>query len=281
MAYLINGNGFSPVLAQDDADFYAGLVGAGGMLDIGGKMAATVVNATTIRLTDGVYVDGEGRRVQIRPGGHEDCTIPTGSEGVTTVYGIGWHIYVDGSSNELVEAYVASSWPSSTGTLREGYTDTYIKLYEVTQTGFTIASVNPVFTVIAGYGTHASALAAVSAAVNALSYQPGDSVSGYAGAGGYVTASGKEVLFNIPMLRKPIGPAVTSVTVSNFSARMRQNGKYIFGSASARASVASDHITVMFNGFGILLSVRSDAAYTGAVNNGSVGVDFSATLTFG
>ena len=134
---------------------------------------------------------------------------------------------------------------------------------------------------IAGYGTHASALAAVTAAVNALSYQPGDSVSGWAAADGYVTSSGKEVLFNFPMLRKPIGPAVTSVTVSNFSARMRQNGKYIFGSGSARASVASDHITVTFNGFGIMLSVRSDAAYTGATNNGTVGVDFSATLTFG
>ena len=280
MAYLINGNGFSPVLAQDDADFYAGLVGVGGMLDIGGKMAATVVNASTIRLTDGVYVDGEGRRVQIRAGGHEDFTIPTGSEGVTTVYGIGWHIYVDGSSNELVEAYVASSWPSSTGTLREGYTDTYIKLYEVTQTGFTISSVDPVFTEIAGYGTHASALAAVTATVNALSYQPGDSISGFAASVGYLTSGGKEVLFNFPMLRKPIGPAVTSVTVSNFSARMRQNGKYIFGSSSARASMASDHITVFFNHFGIMLCLRSDAAYTGAVNNDTVGVDFSATLTF-
>ena len=46
------------ILAEDDAAIYAALIGDDRVLDIGGKLAATVISNNKVRITDGVVVVG-------------------------------------------------------------------------------------------------------------------------------------------------------------------------------------------------------------------------------
>lgn len=80
MAVLINGNGYSPVTAQQDADLYAGIVGNDTVvLNVGNEMAAQIINSTTVRILDGEAVS-QGRRIHLDPGEYDDFTIPTGTQ---------------------------------------------------------------------------------------------------------------------------------------------------------------------------------------------------------
>lgn len=277
-AKLINGNGFSPVLAQDDADFYAGLMGSGGMLNIGNMMAASTVDATTIRLSDGVYVNGEGRRIQIRVGEYEDFTIPSGSEGVTRTYHIGYRIYVDGSGNELCEPYVTTSWPSGDTSLRDGNTETYVRLYTVTQTGYSITAVTPVYTVIQGLGSYTSRMTKLEDSMKSRFQQAG-AVNFEIFGTGYVTTSGKEIWTTFTPI-KPLDPSIKKFTITAMHIRARQNGKYLYGTAGARASFPVTNIKVNVAAGGINLIFAQAAAFTGATNNAPVGIEMQIAGRF-
>lgn len=142
MAVLINGNGYSPVTAQQDADLYAGLVGnLTTVLDVGNGMAAQIINSNTVRILDGEAVS-QGRRIHLDPGSYDDFTIPTGTQGMTSYYIIGYHIYTDGSGNELVETFVQQMQNAADTIteeqLRDGATDSYVSLYRVTVDGLTL-----------------------------------------------------------------------------------------------------------------------------------------------
>lgn len=142
MAVLINGNGYSPVTAQQDADLYAGLVGNSTMvLSVGNEMAAQIINSNTVRILDGEAVS-QGRRIHLDPGSYDDFTIPTGTQGVVSRYIIGYHIYTDGSGNELVETFVQQIQTADEripeAQMRDGATDSYVSLYRVTVNGTTI-----------------------------------------------------------------------------------------------------------------------------------------------
>lgn len=149
MALLINGNGFSPVTAQEDADLYAGLVGQSlTVLNVGNNMAYSIQSATCVRILDGEAVC-QGRRIHLDPGTYDDFTIPSGSSGVTSYYIIGYHIYTDGSGNELAETFVeqmsSASDTVSEAVLRDGATETYVSFYRVTVSGLTISSVTALY----------------------------------------------------------------------------------------------------------------------------------------
>lgn len=142
MAVLINGNGYSPVTAQQDADLYAGIVGNDTVvLNVGNEMAAQIINSTTVRILDGEAVS-QGRRIHLDPGEYDDFTIPTGTQGVVSRYLIGYHIYTDEDGNELAETFVEQiqnaddTMPDSQ--LRDGASDAYVTLYRVTVNGATI-----------------------------------------------------------------------------------------------------------------------------------------------
>lgn len=153
MAVLINGNGYSPVTAQQDADLYAGLIGqALTVLDIGSNMAATIIDNNTVRIADGEAVC-QGRRIHNDPGTYDDFTIPTGSQGVTSYYIIGYRLYTN-SDNEEVAATFVQAMSSSTDTiteavLRDGASETYISFYRVTVTSLAITAVDPLYVVMA------------------------------------------------------------------------------------------------------------------------------------
>ena len=149
MAVLINGDGYSPVTAQQDADFYAGIFGQRlRVLDIGSKMAASIISPTCVRVADGEAIV-QGRRIHNNVGTYDDFEIPVGEQGITKYYIIGYRLFRDTDTKEKAETFVREV-ASSTATitedvLRNGATETYISFYRVTKIGFVIDSVTPMY----------------------------------------------------------------------------------------------------------------------------------------
>ena len=110
MAILVNGSGFKFVTGQIDADLFRGLTGGDGVfLQTGSNMAYSVPSANTVRILDGEFITNEGRRIQIKAGNYDDFAIPSGSQGVTTYYFIGYRFYIgtgEQEGYELCEQYV-------------------------------------------------------------------------------------------------------------------------------------------------------------------------------
>ncbi len=138
MANLINGNGYTGITAQVDADLLAGLTGGvTGILPVGSKMAGSIVSNVP-RIADGVILTKEGRRIQVDYGSYDDFTIPAGTAGVTSYYIIGYKLSADASDNQTCETFVQASAADGTiaeSTLKEGSSEVYISLYKVIQTG--------------------------------------------------------------------------------------------------------------------------------------------------
>lgn len=146
MATLINGDGNAAVYAAQDADWFAGVEGnVTKILNIGLKMAYEIEDANTIAVKNGVIVTKEGRRIQVDAGSIDEFTIPTGAQGVTKYYIIGYHLYTDSSSNQLCETFV-QLMANNTDTIPEdtfrgGSDEVYVSLYRVTQDGITLSTV--------------------------------------------------------------------------------------------------------------------------------------------
>lgn len=138
MAKLINGNGQTDITAQIDADFYAGLTGGmTGVMPVGRRMEAAIVDNVP-RIYDGVILTKEGRRIQIDADEYDEFTIPDGSAGTTSFYIIGYKLIVESDESQKAELFVQQSTADGAiveNTLREGYTEVYISLYRVMQTG--------------------------------------------------------------------------------------------------------------------------------------------------
>ena len=152
MATLINGNGNPAIYAQQDADFYNGIMGPRTrILNVGSKMAATIEDANTIAIADGAIITKEGRRVQVDVGNVDEFIIPTGQAGTTRYYIIGYHLYTDGSANQLCETFVqlmaSGSETITEDEFREGATEVYVSLYRIEQTGLTLNDPEALLTV--------------------------------------------------------------------------------------------------------------------------------------
>lgn len=152
MATLINGNGNPAIYAQQDADFYNGIMGPRTrILNVDSKMAATIEDANTIAIADGVIITKEGRRVQVDVGNVDEFIIPTGQAGTTRYYIIGYHLYTDGSANQLCETFVqlmaSGSETITEDEFREGATEVYVSLYRIEQTGLTLNDPEALLTV--------------------------------------------------------------------------------------------------------------------------------------
>ena len=162
MARLINGNSVQGITAQTDADFYGGIAGdVTGILAIGRRMEAEVVNNTPRRY-DGTMLTKEGRRVQIDYGSYDDFSITAGTEGVTRYFLIGYKLTTESNGAQTCSTFVEASTASGTieeHMLKDGYTDVYISLYRVTQTGTvnTISNcLRPLFRPLGTAGTEES-----------------------------------------------------------------------------------------------------------------------------
>ena len=145
-ANLITGNGFSPITASMDADFQSGIVGDKTViLPIGSNMALSIEDANTIKADDGVIITKEGRRIQIDNGAIEEWTIPTGAQGQTKYYIVGFHLYTDDEANEICETFVEevdnATSTITENTFRGGATEVYISVGRIKQIGVSLDSV--------------------------------------------------------------------------------------------------------------------------------------------
>lgn len=150
MAVLVNGDGYSPVTAQMDADFYAGIWGTDlSVLNIGSNMAASIESATSVRIADGEAII-QGRRLHIDAGSYDEFTIPVGEQGVNSYYIIGYELYRDSENKELCRTFVQSVESASAtvpvgGVLRDGATSIKVSMYRVTKSGVNIGDVTALF----------------------------------------------------------------------------------------------------------------------------------------
>lgn len=152
MAYLINGNGFAPVTAQQDADLYGGIIGLPlTVLNVGNTMAAYVAANTDVHILDGEAVC-QGRRIHINADDYDSFEIPVGTVGVVAYYIIGYRIYTDtDTGNELAETFVRHM-NNATETipedvLRDGAAECYVSMYRITLNGLSITNTEPLFDV--------------------------------------------------------------------------------------------------------------------------------------
>lgn len=143
---LITGNLFSPIQASQDSDYQAGTFGEKTqILNVGSKMAVSIVDNSTIRCEDGVLVTREGRRVQIDNGDVVEWTIPTGTQGTTSYYIVGFRLYTDDESAQLCDTFVQLvSGPGATiteDTFRDGAVEIFVSVARVVQNEITLESI--------------------------------------------------------------------------------------------------------------------------------------------
>lgn len=147
MAKLINGNGNPAVYANEDSDLLAAIMGnQTSITAIGEQFRADQADANTIEVFDGVIITKEGRRIQLDANQVDLFEIPTGTQGQTNYYIIGYHLYTDTDANQFCEVFVqlmeSASDTIPEDTFRGGADDVYISLYRVTQDGLNIDSID-------------------------------------------------------------------------------------------------------------------------------------------
>ena len=143
MAVLINGNGNEAIYAQQDADWFASIMGnQTAITAIGSKFAATLEDANTIGVADGVIITQEGRRIQLDVNELDLFDIPAGGQGQTNYYIIGYHLVTGDLSEQYCETFVrlmdndTDTIPEDT--FRSGADEVFVSLYRVTQVNLAI-----------------------------------------------------------------------------------------------------------------------------------------------
>lgn len=165
MAVLINGNGNPAVYAAQDADWFASIMGnTTAITGVGEQFAATQEDANTISIADGVIITQEGRRIQLDANESDLFDIPTGTQGTTNYYIIGYHLTTDETSAQSCDTFVQlmdnGTDTIQEDTFRDGADEVYISLYRVTQTGLNITAIDlllPTISSIAQLSQHLTA----------------------------------------------------------------------------------------------------------------------------
>lgn len=146
MATLINGNGNLAIYAQQDADWYAALMGGQTVITaVGNQFAYELLASNTIGVKDGVIITKEGRRIQLDVNAIDSFDIPTGAQGTTNYYIIGYHLVTGNQSEQTCETFVqlmengTDTIPE--GSFRDGDDEVFISLYRVEQDDLTIGTI--------------------------------------------------------------------------------------------------------------------------------------------
>lgn len=161
MAKLINGDGNPAIYAAEDSDWFASIMGnQTSITGVGSQFAATITDANTVTVADGVIITKEGRRIQLDVNMDDSFTIPAGQQDVTNYYIIGYHLVSDDLSVQTAEKFVqlmdSSSATIPEDTFRGGADDVYVSLYRVTQVGLALTSLQALLPKITNvHGTEA------------------------------------------------------------------------------------------------------------------------------
>jgi hypothetical protein len=146
MATLINGNGNLAIYAQQDADWYASIMGGQTVITgVGQQFEYSLLDANTIGVSDGVIITKEGRRIQLDVNEIDTFDIPSGAQGTTNYYIIGYHLVTGDQSEQTVETFVQLMENGSDtipeGSFREGDDDVFVSLYRVQQNDLALGTI--------------------------------------------------------------------------------------------------------------------------------------------
>lgn len=107
----------------------------------------------------------------------------------------------------------------------------------------------------------------------------GDSFNTTIQVGGYITNSGKDVAFQLPLNNPVIGsPTVTIASVDGLC--VRQNNKYLYGSAASTFAKPSSYSCTLVNGGNHIKITAKMANTTNVENNSTCGIYASIKVTF-
>lgn len=107
----------------------------------------------------------------------------------------------------------------------------------------------------------------------------GDSFNTTIQVGGYITNSGKDVTFQLPLNNPVIGsPTVTIASVDGLC--VRQNNKYLYGSAASKFAKPSSYSCTLVNGGNHIKITAKMANTTNVENNSACGIYASIKVTF-
>ena len=283
--YLVTGFTGQDVTASLDAHMHAALVGAGSYVTaLGSQLAASIVDANTIRLADGALFF-QGLFACIPTGQTADVALESGSQGQNRLDLIGFQYTKDVTTGQEQGTFVALKGTPVAGTPEApaytagdclgGAVSAFLPLYLVRLTGIAVESVTrhgqwqslpPVSQANQTSAALASQLTQVQQQYAGLVLAPGDSiyVRNVFCAGG-VTGGGKNLYFFIPLSRTPVG--VTTVTLTNpdtanVTAR-KVSGGYI---ADGKTVGTMGTVTCDIHPNGVAVSIRSETVYD-VVNN--------------
>lgn len=283
--YLVTGFTGQDVTASLDAHMHAAMVGAGSYVTaLGSQLAASIVDANTIRLADGALFF-QGLFACIPTGQTADVALESGSQGQNRLDLIGFQYTKDVTTGQEQGTFVALKGTPVAGTPEppaytagdclSGAVSAFLPLYLVRLTGIAVESVTrhgqwqsltPVSQANQTSAALASQLTQVQQQYAGLVLVPGDSiyVRSVFCAGG-VTGGGKNLYFFIPLSRTPVG--VTTVTLTNpdtanVTAR-KVSGGYI---ADGKTVGTMGTVTCDIHPNGVAVSIRSETVYD-VVNN--------------
>lgn len=107
----------------------------------------------------------------------------------------------------------------------------------------------------------------------------GDSFNTTIQVGGYITNSGKDVTFQLPLNNPVIGsPTVTIASVDGLC--VRQNNKHLYGSAASTFAKPSSYSCTLVNGGNHIKITAKMANTTNVENNSACGIYASIKVTF-
>ena len=105
-------------------------------------------------------------------------------------------------------------------------------------------------------------------------YTKGDEISVDSATGGYITNSGKDVGFTIPLPKPILNAQKVTINDSNGGVLVRQGGKYCYGSTSTTYSKPKSYSVRIVNDGGALFVYAQMRNTTNAINNDACGVHY-------
>jgi len=201
------------ITAQQDRNVNMGIFGSGTyIVDIGSKMAATVVSANEITIANGLLV-AEGCTAEIERGTSESLEIANGSQGMLrTDLIVVRYTKASGTGVESMELAVITGTPAAsnpadpsynTGSIAAGDTLVDFPLYKISLNGISIETVTRIPSIVSVAKTSdvsavSSALSTLSNTVTTLSNKIGNTAMGTVAT--TVTAAIRELLTKINTL---------------------------------------------------------------------------------
>lgn len=160
---IITGYGGQPhIYPHHDRETNIGIFGAGTyILDVGSKMAATVISANEVQIAGGLLV-AEGCTAEVTHGTTESMTIENGSQGMLrTDLIVARYTKAAGTAVEAMKLVVIKGTPAAsdpatpsynTGLIADGDSPVDFPLYRVNIDGISITSVDPLVSTVSILG---------------------------------------------------------------------------------------------------------------------------------